>query len=383
MSRRKNDNGSCGVFFILICIIASIAEIIKKNYMLILIIMAVIIASYIAYRIIKSEQPETEVVNSKPIIRGYPRYSGQYICDRDIKEGLYDICILEGSGNVEVDGPIKFQKRMSEGQTFNNIEIHIGSTVKIELGMKVDFYNRREVPKLPDLNNEKVENPEEFRESTTDMNELEGHDFEYYCAGILRLNGFENVEVTRGSGDQGVDVIAEKSKVKYAIQCKRYGPPVGNKAVQEVIAGMQYYHCNVGIVMTNSKFTPAAIDLANTTNIILWDGEYIRNNLLNNKSEDISRVVINNNGANMSKREQKGKSYPPGMYIVGVSIEPGGYIIKCRNEKASAEVWKNFESYTDNEPNLICALLCGDDYFITLCKDQFMILSEADIIRYQ
>ena len=201
MSRRKNDNGSCGVFFILICIIASIAEIIKKNYMLILIIMAVIIASYIAYRIIKSEQPETEVVNSKPIIRGYPRYSGQYICDRDIKEGLYDICILEGSGNVEVDGPIKFQKRMSEGQTFNNIEIHIGSTVKIELGMKVDFYNRREVSKLSDLNNEKVENPEEFRESTTDMNELEGHDFEYYCAGILRLNGFENVEVTRGSGD--------------------------------------------------------------------------------------------------------------------------------------------------------------------------------------
>ena len=90
---------------------------------------------------------------------------------------------------------------MSEGQTFNNIEIHIGSTVKIELGMKVDFYNRREVSKLSDLNNEKVENPEEFRESTTDMNELEGHDFEYYCAGILRLNGFENVEVTRGSGD--------------------------------------------------------------------------------------------------------------------------------------------------------------------------------------
>ena len=135
--------------------------------------------------------------------------------------------------------------------------------------------------------------------------------------------------------------------------CKRYGAPVGNKAVQEVTAGMQYYHCNVGIVMTNSKFTPAAIDLANTTNIILWDGEYIRNNLLNNKSEDISRVVINNNGANTSNREQKGKSYPPGMYIVGVSIEPGGYIIKCRNEKASAEVWKNFESYTDNEPNLI------------------------------
>lgn len=32
------------------------------------------------------------------------------------------------------------------------------------------------------------------------MDEMEGHDFEYYCAGILKKNGFENVEVTKGSG---------------------------------------------------------------------------------------------------------------------------------------------------------------------------------------
>ncbi len=48
---------------------------------------------------------------------------------------------------------------------------------------------------------------------------------------------FKSVEVTRGSGDYGVDVLAEKEGVTYAVQCKRYDGPVGVKAVQEAYAG--------------------------------------------------------------------------------------------------------------------------------------------------
>ena len=39
---------------------------------------------------------------------------------------------------------------------------------------------------------------------------MEGHDFEYWSAGLLRKIGFANVEVTPGSGDQGVDILAQK-----------------------------------------------------------------------------------------------------------------------------------------------------------------------------
>ena len=37
------------------------------------------------------------------------------------------------------------------------------------------------------------------------IDELDGHDFEYYCADLLRANGFLDVEVTKGSGDFGAD----------------------------------------------------------------------------------------------------------------------------------------------------------------------------------
>lgn len=103
------------------------------------------------------------------------------------------------------------------------------------------------------------------------VDQMEGHDFEEFCADLLRKDGYEDVEVTPGSGDQGIDIIAYKHKVKYGIQCKRYASDIGNKAVQEAYAGAKYYDCHVPVVLTNQHFTESAIDLAGKTNVLLWD----------------------------------------------------------------------------------------------------------------
>lgn len=107
------------------------------------------------------------------------------------------------------------------------------------------------------------------------MDEMEGHDFEYYCADILKAHGFIEVEVTKGSGDFGADILAEKDGVTYAVQCKCYDKPIGVKAVQEVYAGRDYYDRMVGVVMTNQYFTQPAVELAGKLNIMLWDRGYI------------------------------------------------------------------------------------------------------------
>ena len=100
---------------------------------------------------------------------------------------------------------------------------------------------------------------------------MDGHDFEQFCARLLEANGFSNVHVTPESNDQGIDILAEKQKVKYAIQCKRYSSDVGNKAVQEAFAGKSYYNCHVGVVLTNRYFTQSAKDLSEKTQVFLWD----------------------------------------------------------------------------------------------------------------
>lgn len=107
------------------------------------------------------------------------------------------------------------------------------------------------------------------------LDEMEGHDFEYFCAELLKQRGFLEVEVTRGSGDYGVDILAEKDGVTYAIQCKRYNGPVGVKAVQEAYAGRDYYDRMVGAVLTNQYFTAPAAEAAKKLKILLWDRGYL------------------------------------------------------------------------------------------------------------
>ncbi|MCI8693682.1 MAG: restriction endonuclease [Lachnospiraceae bacterium] len=111
------------------------------------------------------------------------------------------------------------------------------------------------------------------RRMPEDFDLMEGHEFEEYCAELLKKCGFEDVEVTRGSGDYGIDILAEKDGVTYAIQCKCYNAPVGVKAVQEAYAGRDYYDRMVGAVLTNQHFTQPAVEAAEKLKILLWDRE--------------------------------------------------------------------------------------------------------------
>lgn len=113
------------------------------------------------------------------------------------------------------------------------------------------------------------------KSSFESIDEMEGRDFEYFCAELLGKRGFTEVEVTKGSGDYGIDILAEKDGVTYAVQCKCYGSPVGVKAIQEAYAGRDYYDRMVGAVLTNQYFTAPAVEAAKKLKILLWDRGYL------------------------------------------------------------------------------------------------------------
>jgi len=118
---------------------------------------------------------------------------------------------------------------------------------------------------------------------------MSGEDFEVFVANILTRIGFTKIRLTKGSGDQGVDIIAERDEIRYAIQCKRYSKPVGNKAVQEVFAGKSFYRCHVGVVITNNYFTQAAKELAKENGVVLWDRDFF-NIYANVKNDNIAKT---------------------------------------------------------------------------------------------
>lgn len=134
---------------------------------------------------------------------------------------------------------------------------------------------------------------------------MEGHRFEYACADILKMNGFKNVKVTQGSGDYGVDIIAYKNGKKYAVQCKRYSHKLDNKPIQEVKAGLAYYNCDIGAVMTNQYFTEPAKELARINGVKLWDRNAL-SKMLRKTAKDKPKNV-----KEKKTRKEKRPSFPP------------------------------------------------------------------------
>ena len=108
-----------------------------------------------------------------------------------------------------------------------------------------------------------------------DIDMMNGNEFEYFICELYTKMGYR-AEVTKQSGDQGLDVIAEKGDKKIGIQAKCYSGTVGNSAVQEAVAGKSFYHCDKVIVITNNFFTSSAKELAQSNDVILWDRDILK-----------------------------------------------------------------------------------------------------------
>ncbi len=104
-------------------------------------------------------------------------------------------------------------------------------------------------------------------------------EFEYLVGELIRAMGAESPEVTRRSGDGGVDVrgtlrVGGAIPIKIAAQVKRWRDKVGSPVVNELRGSLQ--SDETGMIVTTSGFTSAAKDTAQDERlkaITLIDGD--------------------------------------------------------------------------------------------------------------
>lgn len=117
---------------------------------------------------------------------------------------------------------------------------------------------------------------------------MSGLEFERFVAKIYTRLGY-SVSLTQRGADQGVDLILCKDGQKIAVQAKRWTGSVGNKAVQEAIAGKLYYGCSHAMIVTTSTFSNSAVALAaKDPTISLVDGQALSKLCEQFKTERIS-----------------------------------------------------------------------------------------------
>ncbi len=103
--------------------------------------------------------------------------------------------------------------------------------------------------------------------------------FEHLIGDLLKKLGYENVEVTKCSGDGGIDVKANLTvygftNVKTAVQVKRYKQNVSDSVVRELRGAAEVDQR--GLIITTSDFTKSAIEEASAPNkmpVSLVNGE--------------------------------------------------------------------------------------------------------------
>lgn len=112
-----------------------------------------------------------------------------------------------------------------------------------------------------------------------DIDNMTGIQFEHYVAQLLTAQGYKT-QVTTSSRDFGVDVIAQKQAVKYAIQVKRQTKNVSRRAVSDAVTGKFHYGCTAAMVVTNVFYTSGAQELAKSTGCRLVDRNELANWIL-------------------------------------------------------------------------------------------------------
>lgn len=151
----------------------------------------------------------------------------------------------------------------------------------------IQFTNKKHGTTETDSDDVPGEEQKNWREQIADiLQNLDPYAFEKLAQRLLRECGFSDVNVTKRSGDGGIDGTG-KLRIKgifsfnVAFQCKRYKGQVGAPAIRD-FRGSLGTNIEKGVLITTGSFTYAAKEEASSEGkrlIDLMDGEELINKL--------------------------------------------------------------------------------------------------------
>lgn len=100
-------------------------------------------------------------------------------------------------------------------------------------------------------------------------NNLKGVKLEVAVAKLFTDLG-HSAQITKGSGDGGIDLVLIKDGKNLLIQCKGWAKPVGSPTIRDM-AGVASAHNSYGVVISPNGFTKDAKLFGQKSGVRLWD----------------------------------------------------------------------------------------------------------------
>jgi len=120
--------------------------------------------------------------------------------------------------------------------------------------------NKKDKTIMPKLDEETLKSIESLKNNLLSINPYE---FEVLMSKLIKHTGFINVEVTKKSGDEGIDLTASLKHrfsidLDYQFQVKRWKHTVGRKEVANLRGSLGF--SSFGVIISTSHFTASAIN---------------------------------------------------------------------------------------------------------------------------
>lgn len=107
--------------------------------------------------------------------------------------------------------------------------------------------------------------------SLASIDEMQPKEFEYFVGDLLFMLGFNNIYVTNDGESADSVILAEKYKIKYCIKCQLSKKPIGVKLIKDAVVFRETHKCHIMVVISNNQYEVSAKNLADVSNIVLWD----------------------------------------------------------------------------------------------------------------
>ena len=106
------------------------------------------------------------------------------------------------------------------------------------------------------------------------INSLSPDGFEFFIADLMKQFGWK-AQLTKASGDDGVDVLCENDDGMGVPFNVEYSKKVGVSAVRDLEGAKKMYDCQEAILATSDSFTQSSKDTAKKLKITLIDGDLL------------------------------------------------------------------------------------------------------------
>ena len=132
--------------------------------------------------------------------------------------------------------------------------------------LRIRYINQAKIREQERLKREEQKN--EKQKQYTYWSSLDPYKFEIEIAALYQKLGY-TAEVTKGSGDGGIDIVLSKDGTNGIVQCKRYNSKVGPATIRDLYGTMQHGKWRFGYVVCPAGFSAKAFEFSKNKNIKL------------------------------------------------------------------------------------------------------------------